>query len=33
MTHDGRGCGQVISVLAFYSDDPSSNLADAYSFL
>ena len=28
----GRGGGQVVSVLAFYSDDPSSNPADAYSF-
>ena len=28
----GRGCGQVVSVLAFYFDDPSSNPADAYSF-
>ena len=28
----GRGGGgQVVSVLAFYSDDPSSNLAEAYS--
>ena len=24
--------GQVVSVLAFYSDDPSSNHAEAYSF-
>ena len=24
----GRGGGQVVSVLAFYSDDPSSNLAE-----
>ena len=24
--------GQVFRVLAFYSDDPSSNPADAYSF-
>ena len=29
----GRGGGQVDSVLAFYSDDLSSNPADAYSFL
>ena len=29
---EGRGCGQVVSVLAFYSDDPSSNPAEAYSF-
>ena len=28
----GRGGGQVVSVLAFYSDDPSLNPADAYSF-
>ena len=28
----GRGCGQVVSVFAFYSDDPSSNPADADSF-
>ena len=28
----GRGGGQVVSVLAFYSDDPSSNPADDYSF-
>ena len=28
----GRGGGQVVSVLAFYSDNPSSNPADAYSF-
>ena len=27
-----RGGGQVVSVLAFYSDDPSLNPADAYSF-
>ena len=27
-----RGGGQVVSVLAFYSDDPSSNPAEAYSF-
>ena len=27
----GRG-NQVVSVLAFYSDDPSSNPAEAYSF-
>ena len=25
----GRGGGQVVSVLAFYSDDPSSNPAEA----
>ena len=28
----GRGGGQVVSVLAFYSDDPSSNLAEANNF-
>ena len=28
----GRGGGQVVSVLAFYSDDPSSNPAEVYSF-
>ena len=26
---EGRGGGQVVSVLAFYSDDPSSNPAEA----
>ena len=26
----GRGGGQVVSVLAFYSDDPSSNPAEVY---
>ena len=26
----GRGCGQVVGVLAFYSDDPSSNRAEVY---
>ena len=25
-------CGQVVSVLAFYFNDPSSNLAEAKSF-
>ena len=25
----GRGGGQVVSMLAFYSDDPSSNPAEA----
>ena len=30
---EGRGCGHVVSVLAFYSNDPSSNLAEAYIFL
>ena len=29
----GRGGGQVVNVLAFPSDDPSANPADAYSFL
>ena len=28
----GRGGGQVVSVLAFNSDDPSSNPNEAYSF-
>ena len=28
----GRGGSQVVSVLAFYSDDPSSNPAEVYSF-
>ena len=28
----GRGGGQVVSVLALYSDDPSSNPADVYSY-
>ena len=28
----GRGGGLVVSALAFYSDDPSSNPAEAYSF-
>ena len=28
----GRGGGQVVSVLAFYSDDLSSHPADTYSF-
>ena len=28
----GRGGGLVVSALAFYSDDPSSNSGDAYSF-
>ena len=26
------GGGQVVSMLAFYSDDPSLNSAEAYSF-
>ena len=30
--HWGRGGGQVVSVLAFYSDDPNSKPADAHSF-
>ena len=29
---EGRGGGQVVSVLAFYSDDLSSSPADAHSF-
>ena len=28
----GSGGGQVVSVLAFYSDDPSLNSAEVYSF-
>ena len=28
----GRGGGQVVSVLALYSDDQSSNPAEAYIF-
>ena len=28
----GRGGGQVVSVLAFYSDDLSSNPAEVYNF-
>ena len=28
----GRGGGQVVNVLAFYSDTPSLNLAEAFSF-
>ena len=28
----GRDGGQLVSVLAFYSSDPSSNLAEAYNF-
>ena len=34
LEREGRrgGDGQVVSELAFYSDDPSSNPADAYSF-
>ena len=27
-----RGASQVVSRLAFYSDDPSSNTADMYDF-
>ena len=29
----GRGGGQVVSVLAFYSNDPSLNPTEAYSFV
>ena len=29
---NGSGGGQVVSVLAFYSDDPSLNPAEVYSF-
>ena len=28
----GRGGGQVVSVLAFFSDDPSSNPSEVYNF-
>ena len=28
----GQWCGQVVSVISLYSDDPSSNRAEAYSF-
>ena len=28
----GRGGRQVVSVVAFYSDEPSSNPVEAYSF-
>ena len=28
----GRGGGQVVSALAFYSDDPSSNPTEVYNF-
>ena len=33
LTRLGRGDGQVVSMLAFYSVDPSSNPAEAYSFM
>ena len=29
----GRGGGQVVSMLAFYSNDPSSNPAEVYNLL
>ena len=29
----GHGGGAVVTVLAFYSNDPSSNAADVYNFL
>ena len=32
MCQGGRGGCQVVSVLAFYSNDPSSNPAEAYNF-
>ena len=32
ITNQIRGGGQVVSMLAFYSENPSSNPADAYSF-
>ena len=28
----GRGCGLMVSLLALYSDNLSSNIADVYSF-
>ena len=31
-SHLGRGCGQVVIVLAFYYDGPSSNRAKGYIF-
>ena len=30
--YKGRGGGQVVSVLPFYSDNPSSNPTDVYNF-
>ena len=32
VTKTGCGGGQVVSVLAFYSDDPSSNPAEVFNF-
>ena len=32
MKNEGRGGGQVVSMLTFHADDLSSNSADAYSF-
>ena len=32
MTNKCRGGGQVVSVLAFYSNDPSLNPAEVYNF-
>ena len=32
MIFQGCGGGQVVSVLAFYSDNPSSNPAEVYNF-
>ena len=32
MNRIGDGGGQVVSVLNFYSDDPSSNIAQVYNF-
>ena len=29
MDEPGRGAGQVVSMIAFYSNDPSSNPAEA----
>ena len=31
--HQGRGGGQMVSVLAFYSVDPSSNPAESAVFI
>ena len=31
--YSGHGGGQVVSMLAFYSDDPSSNSAEAFAVI
>ena len=31
--YSGHGGGQVVSMLAFYSDDPSSNPAEAFAVI